>query len=269
MTNRQPERSAARAAAAIAALTIALACPSARADGSTDDDADAQAKALFFEADRHYAAGRYDKAAKLFEEVYRLSQRPEILFNLGNCYERLGQYRRAAQHLRRYVDGPKARGVVSVRERIRRLEAAADQKQRKRDAAKREQRAAEQASAERSPAQPRRNWGPYIWLASGGVVLAGAVAFGLAALAARSDADDLCASDGYCPAAASGPLDREETFALITDVSLAIGTIAIGVGAYLLWRGRSSEKVASSRSSMRLVPSLVTGGGTIGLQGRF
>ena len=95
--------------------------------GSDDDTEDAasrdrQARQLYLDGDALYAAGRYEEAAENFRRAYELSQRPELLFNLGNALERLGQHGRAAEYLRRYLASPKARDAASVRERVRRLE---------------------------------------------------------------------------------------------------------------------------------------------------
>src|SRR5262245_14114470 len=54
--------------------------------------ADKEARKLFFRGDRMYEEGKYEEAVAAFEKSYALSHRPELLFNLANAYERLGQY---------------------------------------------------------------------------------------------------------------------------------------------------------------------------------
>ncbi len=89
------------------------------------DDAEKRAQKLFQVGDDHYAAGRYEEAVVHFQQAYELSQQPALLFNMANAYERMGEYEKAAEHLRRYLESPKAEDVASVRERIRRLELSA------------------------------------------------------------------------------------------------------------------------------------------------
>ena len=89
------------------------------------DDAEQRAQKLYEVGDDHYAAGRYEEAVVHFQQAYELSPQPALLFNMANAYERMGEYEKAAEHLRRYLESPKAQDVASVRERIRRLELSA------------------------------------------------------------------------------------------------------------------------------------------------
>ncbi len=61
---------------------------------------DARARELYLQGDREYQAGRYEQAVAAFQEAYRLSGRPLLLFNLANAYERLGRYAEALEALR-------------------------------------------------------------------------------------------------------------------------------------------------------------------------
>jgi tetratricopeptide (TPR) repeat protein len=71
----------------------------AQAPAPSPDD---QAKVLFANGQRMYAEGRYEEAILAFREAYDLSQRPLLLYNLANAYERLGDLDRAIDALNRY-----------------------------------------------------------------------------------------------------------------------------------------------------------------------
>ena len=104
------------------------------ADDDDDDDDDEEelenARELYELGNAHYAAGRYEKAAAAFQKGYDISELPGFLYNLANAYERMGEYAEAAARLELYLESPKAKDVVSVKERVRRLQAAAKEKAR-------------------------------------------------------------------------------------------------------------------------------------------
>ena len=68
----------------------------------------------------------------------------------------------------------------------------------------------------------------------------GAVFAGVA-LAARSDADELCSSvDGsgaICPNEASDAIDRDIALSAVADVAFGVGIVAAGVGLYFIITG--------------------------------
>ncbi|MEO6951095.1 MAG: PEGA domain-containing protein [Polyangia bacterium] len=69
----------------------------------TSDDL-ALAKAHYKTGELNYAANKLVEAAKEFEEAYRLSQRPELLYNMGKCYDKLGDPRGALVVYRRFLE---------------------------------------------------------------------------------------------------------------------------------------------------------------------
>ena len=104
-----------------------------------------------------------------------------------------------------------------------------------------------------------------------GLVFVGTgVAFGLAASSARSDAEDLCpktpAGARYCPASAQDAIDRDSRNSLIADITIGVGVIAIGVGAYLTFIKKGD--VISSESQASIAP-LPEGGAQVTWFSRF
>lgn len=85
------------------ALALLLAAPSALAQ-------DDQARALFSAGAQAYEAGRYPAAIQAFQEAYRLSPRPGILFSIAQAYRRqytadrqAGNLHSAIRHYREYI----------------------------------------------------------------------------------------------------------------------------------------------------------------------
>jgi hypothetical protein len=61
------------------------------------------AKAHFNTGQLYYERGRYPDAAREFEEAYRLSNRPELLYNMGKSYDGIGDHARALAAYRRFL----------------------------------------------------------------------------------------------------------------------------------------------------------------------
>jgi tetratricopeptide (TPR) repeat protein len=251
---------------------LALASATAGADQESPDD-DKKARELFRLGERHYAAGRYEKAAVLYDEAYRLSGRAELLLASVNTYERMGDYEQAIDYLKQYLEHPRAKNVDMLRERLRRLERAqrerTEERRRVRDLEKAdEQRARElrrlrQQRRARADEDDGEEAGPsrtpaYLLLAGGAVGLAGAIGFGVAANQAGQDAELQCADSGLCRSAADDALGRERTFSLLADVSAVVGLGSAAVGAYLLWKG--VEQPTENRRALRIQPKLLKGG---------
>lgn len=278
-----------RGLSAVAALALLAAAPAGRARAdqpgaprSEGADDDQKARELFRLAESHYAAGRYEKAVVLYDEAYQLSGRAELLLAMVNAYERMGDYKQAIARLRDYLEHPRARNATSLRDRLRRLEAA----ERDREAENERLRRLELAEQERArelrrlreerartrPAEVEaRSSGPsnrtaYLLLGTGAAGLGGAVAFGIVSRRAGQDAQDSCAEDGgLCRGSAEDALDREKRFALFADISAGVGIASAAVGVYMLLRNQGARREA--RSALRIEPALVPGGLGVGLAG--
>ena len=87
----------------------------------------ARAAELFAQGVAAYEAGRFDEAARLLAEADRLVPSPELAFNLGRVYERMGDTENAITMFRRYLhDGsPSEADRADVDARIAAMEALA------------------------------------------------------------------------------------------------------------------------------------------------
>lgn len=128
-----PERAVALGAAI--ALAVALRGPAATAaeadagvpaaEEPAPADGTAEAKRLFAEGTRHYAAAEWEAAAADFSKAYELTQAPELLYNLARCYEHMGDAERAVVEYRLYLRmSPDAEDRAEVETRIVALQPA-------------------------------------------------------------------------------------------------------------------------------------------------
>lgn len=77
-----------------------------------------RALALFEESRGHYDAGRFDEAAALLEEAYRLQPEPILLYNMARAYEGAGRLEEAVDAYDRYLAGAgevRDRGAIERR----------------------------------------------------------------------------------------------------------------------------------------------------------
>lgn len=104
--------------ALLAALVIAPATASA------DDAAIARAKLRFTAGAQAYREARYKDAIDYFMEAYRFDPRPELVYNVGQAYEKLGDVPNALRSYRDYVRlAPGASDRATVETSIKNLEA--------------------------------------------------------------------------------------------------------------------------------------------------
>ncbi len=208
-------------------------------------DPDERARQLFLDGDAHYAAGRYEEAVENFIEAYELSGRPALLYNLANVYERLSDYESAADYLRRYLQTPEVHDVVSVRERLRRLELAAARAAASRPASL----ATESEEGSRLPRWPAWTLG----LATAGGAVS-SVALGLLTLEARSEAESRCAEAPggatLCRQSASEFLDQERERALATDLAIGV-TAVLGTATFAYVVARASQRGGEKQVAAR------------------
>jgi tetratricopeptide (TPR) repeat protein len=118
----------------IFATWMALPLAAAHAQDVTDEaeaeDAqasrDEEARARFEAGRLAYASSRYADALSEFEHAYELSGRPELLYNMGQCFDRLRRDADAIETFERYLrELPAASNRIEVETRLEVLRAAA------------------------------------------------------------------------------------------------------------------------------------------------
>lgn len=245
---------------------------------------DAKARELFREGDRAYAEARYEDALARFEEAYRLSPRPRLLFNIGNALERLGQLADAADALERYLPDAKPNELDVLQKRIDNLrKRAAEKRARDRaeddtdtdtdtdtdaDAPAKRKRAKARAAPESEASEPTLGW---VLVGAGGVAVATGATFGLMALSQRSEADASCKTSGgerLCDSRAREAIDRDGRYSLFADLGFGVGAVLAGAGAYLLLFPGPAE-APRKRAAWQTEVHASGSGGTLGVRARF
>src|SRR5580693_4387830 len=102
-------------------LPLALAAASASA---ADPDTELQAKQRFAAGAQAYREARYKDAIDLFLQANKLDAHPELIFNVGQAYEKLADVPDALRCYREYLRlAPAASDRATVEASIRNLEA--------------------------------------------------------------------------------------------------------------------------------------------------
>ena len=194
--------------------------PSSDGSGDLNED-DARAATHFRAATSYFTEERFEKALEEFKEAYRLSRRPQMLYNIGLTLERLGRWSEAAEAHEEFLElAPADPQAEAARERLTR---SRDRAQREAstgsgdpvvEPAARVSDATARVSA--APAPRPEDGGPSVApLAVGGWVVGGAsVAFGVVSLVTgmvahgiHRDLEARCPA-GVCPADAEVDADR-------------------------------------------------------------
>lgn len=193
--------------------------------------ADEQARLRFRAGLGLYDAGQFRQAAEEFEAAYRLSQRPQLLFNAYVAYRDASDLAGAVRSLEGYLREMEEEVLDRVNLEARLVsmrETLAEQQAREAALEQNRRRIAELRSQQRPEV-----W-PWVVAATGGaMVIAGAITGGLA----LSEADALVAAcpGGQCGAAADLANRRStaQALAITTDV-LLFGGAAVAVTGVVL-----------------------------------
>jgi tetratricopeptide (TPR) repeat protein len=99
------------------ALCFAIALQVSGASGQ-----DASAQALYDKGARAYREARYEEAIDLFRRAYQIEPHAELVYNLGQAYEKSGDVTRAVESFREYLKmSPNADDRAVVEARIKNL----------------------------------------------------------------------------------------------------------------------------------------------------
>lgn len=231
-----------------------------------------QALELFDQSAESYRAGRFDEAAKLLEKAYALHQEPVLLYNLGRAYEGLGEYEKAVDAYRRYLEqAPDAKDRGALERRVETMEQQIAEKEKLEANQKRPEDAASQQKQKKEPKQDKpakadsgESWfpGPIPWIVAG-VGVAGLAAggyFGVRASSKRSEA-----ADEPVQRRAADTFSEAESAASMANVFFIAGAVltAGGVTWIVLDQSGKSNKEKKARIELHLSPTGVAVGGRL------
>lgn len=239
---------------------------------------------LVGEAVEHYSAGRYENAIELFERAFAVHKEPELLYNIGRCYERLAVPDAAVQWYEKFLEMPGTTGelrtkalnnITTLRKEIEALEESHNASEQRRTQTEGEYKGDASGNDDRGeqdqPVNPMNIAGWSLVGVGGAALIAGGI-FGGLALAEKGDYDDA----GF-DADRLGYRDDLERNALVFDVVFFSGAALAAAGATLLIvnalkdETAQDEEIESAKQSVSLTPSLIADRNNLGfgLQGSF
>ena len=227
------------------------------------------ARTLFRNGEALFNEGRYEDAITAWKESYRLSEKPLLLYNIANAYERLGNLHETWEHLNKYrayaaEDEREALGrrMLNLTARMEAAKETANTTPPKTDPVV---VPVETTPITTTPVETTTKRAPVLPIVIGAVALAGygtGIAGGVSALSARREARPLCSGSdpSFCMDSAKAPLSRDRAFSAVADAGFALGaaaTVGEAVAIALAVRGQPSAV------SMAPMP------GGLSLHGRF
>jgi len=246
-----------RHARVLAALVGALGLGSPAGAVGQDAADDAEARRAFRVAQAHYDNGEFEEAAVGFDEAYRLSQRPQLLYNMYVAYRDAQNLPRAADALQRYLEHvPDAPMHDQLRSRLGRMRAAIEQHGASATVEPDGNDPGLDAGAMDAPSDDRADDAgdsdlpiPALVVAGAGALLLGGSAItGVMTASKQSQLEDGCPTRLGCDPALEDTRDSGKTLALVTDVLLFAGIAAVGVAATLLVFGQDEPSGSATAS---------------------
>jgi tetratricopeptide (TPR) repeat protein len=212
--------------------------PSAPEQQAPEDDKldrELEAKQHFQLGSTFYDSGRFREAAEEFDEAYRLSGRPQLLYNLYVAYRDDGRLAESVEALSAYLKAvPDAPDRINLRARLESMQAQLAAR-RKREAEA--QRAGEAPAVMAEPADdvpPARSVVPWVLMGAGSALVVASIGTGLAAKSGSDELAEACNDDRQCPASEQDAIDRTRRLAITTD-ALWAGGAAVAVTGLVLW----------------------------------
>jgi tetratricopeptide (TPR) repeat protein len=255
-----------RGAAALVLLAATLSSTAWAAEATTPPPVPS-VDALVEQGFAAYRARDYRRAAETFLRAHTIQPDPNLLFNIGRCYEALGDRAGAIEKYQLFLASPDAdpAGRQRAEEALAALRRAPVVAPRPRMAVP-----AEPAPA-RSPAAHSAL--PYVGVALGvAAVAGGAVLYGLG----MRDHDRVTGAAGYGVSGEVVPMTEAQARALVDSgrTRKLAGGLAMGVGAAVLTASvavllavPSGQQEQPRRMAVGVAPG--SGGGSVVLQGRF
>jgi tetratricopeptide (TPR) repeat protein len=239
--------------------------------------ADAEARKHFQIGKLLLDSGRFQEATTEFEAAYKLSGRPQLLYNLYIAYRDAGNVDKAIESLRGYLDKvPDAPDRINLTARLASLE---EQRKRQLEQAERARLASEEAERAKAEAAKRtytvtdHSVVPWVVMGVGGALIVASVGTGVAALGKSKELEENCFDATSCPRSQEDNINKARALSTTTDV-LWISGAATAVTGFVLWVTGvldTERQVPISRRGvpdrLRGHPARVTGGAAITPEG--
>lgn len=236
--------------------------------GGAQGERDEGARTLFEFGRQSYDAGRYEEAARYFEQAFRTSPRAELLINAGNAWAQIHEFVRAIEAYRLFLRlSPSSPDRPAIEQRVAELEYMANQQgvsvpvwNDSTPAPSWSQTPAPQTSSP-APAEEASSgllWGrTYSWLTLG----VGALSLGVSAYFwsdANSEFDLLAATCGRDGSCTDAQLDDVTSSVQLTNVFLGVGLASIAASTVLFFLEGASERAPETNWRVAATPDTVS-----------
>ncbi|MBW2458714.1 MAG: tetratricopeptide repeat protein [Deltaproteobacteria bacterium] len=259
-----------------------------------------EAKRLFNQAHLAYRRGDYEEAILKWEQSYELSKEPLIFESIANAYERLGDPRRALEHLQKWREKAPRREHKSLDSRIENLQSRITRLEEEERATEQEEEARRQEEADRlaqDHEERRQNeqedtsaaGGPstmeilgYSLIGVGGAAVIAGVVMDIVAGTTRPSEDEACTEQGgslLCRDALRDDIETSNQLAIAGDITWIAGAAMAAGGVIVLFTlvepgdagdgTDDDESTDPSELDARLLPFAGPAGGGLVLTGQF
>lgn len=220
-------------------IVIALVLCALGATAHAISEEDERAKAHFLAGQSYYDQASYGDALREFNEAYRISKRPALLYNIARCDEALEQYDDAVKMLRQYLEeAPQTEDRAAVETRIANLQGRrVHPRVGEPDVGK--VAPAPTPTLTRTPTPtptktPRRRVWTWVVGGVGVAALGSALATGVASQLDYNDLSGKCMTN-VCDPSLQNKLNSGKHLAIATDVLWPVGVAAVAVGVVLFF----------------------------------
>ena len=239
----------------LTAVVVLYGATEAVAADKNEADSEEKAKEQYLKGKERFAAGAYQEALDSFTEAYNASGKPDLLYNLAVCCEKLGDYERAIAYYELYVEEkPDAPDAAYVKKHVEKLKESPPPAP-EAGAAQNEEPA--EAETEQQPKKPavkkddkpklrvygeddrrdRKIFWPGVAIGAGGLLIAGGV---VTAIMARQEYNGL--ESGCAPDCTDDEMSKVRGIAVAADIQIIAGVAAAGAGAFLWIYGRRTQE---------------------------
>ncbi|MBW2276191.1 MAG: hypothetical protein JRF63_01795 [Deltaproteobacteria bacterium] len=250
------------------ALSTAQDKPASEAEKPKEVDLE-QAKVKYEEGKGHYEAKKYEEALAAFTEAYNLSNKPDLLFNLGVCSEKLEQDKKAIAYYELYLEEtPGAPDRDDVTARLEALKANQGE-----PAAPVAEPDPETVAPPPPPVEEdeliveedeeTEIFWPGAVIGLGGLVLATGALTAIMAYNRYGDLEDSCSPD-----CSDGKVSKVKKAALAADIQFALGGAVVAAGV-ILWITSDDGEAEVQVAGIGATPLVLPGGGGLMLEGEF
>lgn len=208
-----------------------------------------------------YEAGRFGQAAEEFAEAYRLSGRPQLLYNVYVAQRDAANWSAAIEALRSYLAMvPDAPDRITLRARLGSME---EQAARLKEQEVQAQAARQAAAQPTTRSEVERSPVPWVLIGTGSALAVSSIVTGIMARQKDDDVDKTCADGGaICANTERDAADKARRLAITTDVLWIAGAAAIVTGIVLRATGALDRErqvpVVSFDASRRGVSTALT-----------